>query len=123
MSKEELLEGYRKYYGEDFNEKEIANLIMMADADGNDEISLSEFMLTTVNHEKFLTIQRLESIFNEIDLDKNHRISLEELSTFLGNSPHLDKKSLADAFAQVDSNNRGEISFEEFQVLINNLLS
>ena len=90
--------GYRKFYGNEFDEKEVENLIMMADSDGSGNISYQEFMMTCVNQEKFLTIQRLESIFHEIDLDKNHRISLEELNQFLGTSKHLDKKDLAQQF-------------------------
>lgn len=31
LSREELLHGYRKYYGADFNEKEVEALIEMAD--------------------------------------------------------------------------------------------
>ena len=95
LNKDELIQGYRKYYGNDFDEKEVENLVMMADSDGNGNISLHEFMMTSVNQEKFLTIQRLESIFNEIDIDKNHRVSLDELNQFLGNSEHLDKDELA----------------------------
>ena len=56
----------------------------MADSSGDGLISLNEFMMVCVNQEKFLTQQRLESIFREIDLDKNQRVSLEELNAFLG---------------------------------------
>ena len=118
LSKEELIAGYRRYYGNDFDEKEVESLIMMADNDGNGNISLQEFMMTCVNNEKFLTIQRLESIFHEIDIDKNSRISLEELSQFLGTSKHLDKEALAQQFEAVDPEGVGEISFEQFQKLI-----
>ena len=123
LTKDELLAGYRKFYGNDFDEKEVENLIMMADSDGNGNISLNEFMMTCVNNEKFLTIQRLESIFNEIDIDKNQRVSLEELNTFLGSSKHLDKEALAQAFEAVDMDGQGEIDFAQFQKLINNLLA
>ena len=43
----------------------------MADSSGDGQISLNEFMMVCVNQEKFLTQQRLESIFREIDIDKN----------------------------------------------------
>ena len=114
--------GYRKYYGNEFDEKEVENLIMMADSDGSGNISYQEFMMTCVNQEKFLTIQRLESIFHEIDLDKNHRISLDELNQFLGTSKHLDKKDLAAQFQAVDPDGVGEITFDQFQKLIENML-
>ena len=51
-------------------------------------------MMTCVDHEKFLTLQRLEQIFAELDVDKNHMISLQELDAFLGRSEHLNKESL-----------------------------
>lgn len=66
----------------------------MADSSGDGLISLNEFMMVCVNQEKFLTQQRLESIFREIDLDKNQRVSLEELNAFLGQSEHMDKQQL-----------------------------
>jgi len=31
LSKDELLEGYRKYFGNDFNEGEVEALVQMAD--------------------------------------------------------------------------------------------
>ena len=71
LSKEELLEGYRKYYGNDFNEAEVEALIQMADMSEDGLISYSEFMMTCVNREKFLTMEKLEAVFNELDVDKN----------------------------------------------------
>lgn len=84
LSKEELLEGYRKYYGNDFNESEVEALIQMADMSEDGLISYSEFMMTCVNREKFLTMERLEAVFNELDVDKNQMVSLDELNQFLG---------------------------------------
>ena len=103
LSKEELLDGYRKYYGDDFNEKEVEALINMADASEDGLIGYSEFMLTCVNTEKFQTVTKLEAVFNELDIDKNNRISLHELNQFLGSSEHVDKEVLAEAFASVDA--------------------
>ena len=80
LSKDELLDGYRKYYGDDFNEAEVEALIAMADASEDGLIGYSEFMLTCVNTEKFQTHNKLEAIFNELDIDKNNRISLDELN-------------------------------------------
>ena len=103
LSKEELLDGYRKYYGDDFNEKEVEALINMADASEDGLIGYSEFMLTCVNTEKFQTVTKLEAVFNELDIDKNNMISLNELNQFLGSSEHMDKEVLAEAFASVDA--------------------
>ena len=64
----------------------------MADSSGDGVISLNEFMMVSVNQEKFLTQQRLENVFREIDVDKNQRVSMEELNSFLGQSEHMDKE-------------------------------
>ena len=80
LSKDELLEGFRKYYGSEFNESEVDALIMMADESEDGRVSYSEFVMTCVNTEKFKTIEKLEAVFNELDVDKNHKISLAELN-------------------------------------------
>lgn len=95
----------------------------MADSSGDGLISLNEFMMVCVNQEKFLTHQRLESIFRELDVDKNQRISLDELNQFLGHSEHMDKEQLQIAFDEVDPQREGEINFSQFQQLITNLLN
>ena len=122
LSKVELLNGYRKHFGADFDEDRINNLIMMADSSGDGLISLQEFMMVTVNQEKFLTVQKLESVFRELDVDRNQRISLEELNVFLGQSPHVDKDLLRQAFEEVAPDGQDEITFPQFQQLITNLL-
>ena len=71
LNREELINGYRKHFGADFNEQRIDQLISMADSSGDGLISLNEFMMVSVNQEKFLTQQRLEAVFREIDVDKN----------------------------------------------------
>ena len=114
LSKDELLDGYRKYYGDDFNEAEVDALLSMADSSSDGLIGISEFMLTCVNTETLQTHAKLEAVFNELDIDKNHRISLDELNQFLGSSEHMDKEALAEAFAQVDPGNTGEITFSQF---------
>mmetsp|Transcript_44153 Transcript_44153/g.59853 ORF Transcript_44153/g.59853 Transcript_44153/m.59853 type:complete len:110 (+) Transcript_44153:1175-1504(+) len=86
LSKQELLEGYRKYYGNNMNESEVEALIEMADSSQDGVINYSEFMMTAVNREKFLTQERIEAVFNEIDLDGNNAVSLDELMSFLNTS-------------------------------------
>ena len=94
----------------------------MADSGGDGVINYSEFMLTAVNREKFLTIERLEALFNEMDIDGNNAVSLEELKYFLGQSENMDTQALEAAFESVDPEGVGEISFDQFKNLINDLL-
>ena len=71
LSKEELLEGYRKFYGGDFNEQEVEALIEMGDTNGDGVLDFSEFKMVATQRNLFLTVERVESVFNELDVDKN----------------------------------------------------
>lgn len=72
------------------NEQEVEALIEMADSSEDGVINYSEFMMTAVNREKFLTHERIEAVFNEIDINHNNAVSLEELMSFLNSSQQLD---------------------------------
>lgn len=50
--------------------------------------------MTSVNRQKFLTMEKLENIFNEIDADGNNMLSFEELNSFLGRSEALPREEL-----------------------------
>jgi len=54
--------------------------------------------MTAVNREKFLSIEKLETIFQEIDVDGNNMLSFEEFNKFLGRSKHLPTEELMHAF-------------------------
>lgn len=84
LSKEELLEGYKKYYGHDFNEQEVEQLIQMADQSDDGRIGYNEFVMTCVDRDKFLSLDKLEAVFSELDVDHNNMISFAEMKTFLG---------------------------------------
>ena len=55
LSRVELINGYRKHFGADFDEQRVDHMITMADSSGDGLISLNEFMMVCVNQEKFLT--------------------------------------------------------------------
>jgi len=69
LSRDELLEGYRMLYGSDFNEQEVDALMEMADANGDGKLSYSEWMMTAVSRDKFLSAEKLEGVFSELDAD------------------------------------------------------
>mmetsp|Transcript_42606 Transcript_42606/g.40876 ORF Transcript_42606/g.40876 Transcript_42606/m.40876 type:complete len:86 (+) Transcript_42606:904-1161(+) len=48
LSREELIEGYRKIYGE-FAEEEVDKIMKLADIDGSGEIDYSEWLIATTN--------------------------------------------------------------------------
>jgi calcium-dependent protein kinase len=116
-----LLDGYRLLYGADFNVKEVDALIEMADTNGDGKLSYSEWMMTALNRDKFLSSEKLEGIFSELDADGNNMISLDELNVILGASEETDSQTasmLAQAFADIDTKGNGEITFNQFKDLM-----
>ena len=63
LSKEELIEGYKRIYGNNFNESEIDALLNMADENEDGVISYSEWLLTAMNRQKILTGDKLDAAF------------------------------------------------------------
>jgi len=63
LDKEELIEGYRMIYGDNFNESEVDALLNMADENEDGCISYSEWLMTAVNRQKILTHDKLEAAF------------------------------------------------------------
>ena len=94
----------------------------MADAEGSGEINYSEWLMTVVSREKLLSLEKMEKIFKMFDKDKSQTISIEELRGMLGVARPLDQELFAKAIAEVDSEGRGEITFNEFRILMEKIL-
>lgn len=62
MSRDELVEGYRKIYGE-MAEEEVDQILAKVDANGSGEIDYSEWVVATINKEKLLSTEKLTSAF------------------------------------------------------------
>ena len=86
LSREELLEGYKRIYGADFNEKEVDALMEMADSNGDGLLSYSEWMMTAVNRDNFMSVEKLEGIFSQLDTDGNNHLSMDELVVLMGSA-------------------------------------
>jgi len=123
LSKEELIEGYKKIYGINYNEQEIDALINMADENDDGVISYSEWLMTAMNRNKILTNDKLEAAFSGFDADHSNTVSLSEISNFLFNDKVMDEEALKEILARYDSNQNGEITLNQFKELMYELLS
>ena len=123
LSRDELLDGYRRVYGYNFNEEEVNALLEMADTDGSGEIDYSEWLMTAVSREKLISQEKLESVFMMLDKDNSNSISVEELKSLLGIARAVEQEIFAHAIAQVDKSGRGEVTFAEFKLLMEKLFS
>ncbi len=121
MSKEEIINGYRKTYGK-VDENEIENMIKSIDLDGNGVIDYNEFLACSINKDKILRNDNLKICFDEFDTDKSGKISVDEVSSIFkqgNNENNNDMEAFKNMVKNADENGDGEISFEEFQDIMN----
>jgi len=92
------------------SEKDIAALMKDIDTDSDGELNLSEF-------EQLFSGARLKMVFEEFDVDKSGEISTGELGQAIArlNSTPVDPMMLKRLISMVDTDQSGEVSFEEFK--------
>ena len=121
LSREEIINGYRKTYGK-VDENEIDNMIKSIDLDGNGVIDYNEFLACSINQDKILRNDNLRICFDEFDTDGSGKISVDEISAIFKNGSKENPEDI-EAFKNMvkaaDENGDGEISFEEFQDIMN----
>lgn len=96
----------------------IDEILKNCDSDLNGLIDYNEFITATINWQKHLSHELLESAFKAYDKDKNGTISVNEIKMFLGgDGTELDSvwaKILSDA----DINGDGVIDLDEFKTIM-----
>lgn len=122
LSKDELIEGYRMIYGDNFNEAEVDALINMADENDDGVISYSEWLMTAMNRQKILTNEKLEAAFQGFDVDKSNTVSFQEIQNFLFGTKHINEDLLREIISKVDADKDGDITFDQFKTLMFELL-
>ena len=125
LSKEEFVTGltnidYNFNFGLNEEEKEnIDGLIKNIDSDNNGFITFEEFLIASINKEKILTEKNLKMAFDVFDRDKNGGISHEELKYILGEyNPNAREYLWKKMIQQIDLNQDGQISYEEFHKMM-----
>lgn len=121
LSREEILDGYRKTYGA-VDENEIDNMIHVIDLDGNGVIDYNEFLNCAINKEKILSNERLEIAFKTFDTDGSGKISVDEIMDIFTkgtkNNEGINREVFAKMVKDADDNGDGEISFQEFKTIM-----
>jgi len=93
------------------------------DADQNGHIDYSEFVMATLNKKNLMSSERLETAFKIFDKDNNGFIDITEIKAVLGkNNNQITDQVWNDLISEVDLNGDGEISFKEFQKMMNQLI-
>jgi len=119
LSREEILEGYRKTMGEEEAEAEVNRIMAMVDLDKSGEIDYSEFIAATLDRKEMMSKDKLEAAFNMFDKDGSGEISADELKEVLGGSlEDMDDTVWQQIVKEVDTNGDGVISREEFTAMM-----
>ena len=93
----------------------IEGLLKNIDSDNNGYIGFEEFLIASINKEKILTEKNLKLAFDVFDRDKSGGISQNELKYILGENNVTAKENLwQKMIQQIDLNQDGQISYEEF---------
>ena len=93
-----------------------------ADLDKNGHIDYSEFINATIDKRKLLSKERLKTAFQLFDRDDNGFISAQELKQVLDQGKKFDEKVWHMMISEVDFNGDGEISYQEFERMMEKLL-
>ena len=102
---------------------EVNRIMKTVDADQNGHIDYSEFVMATLNKKNLMSAERLEQAFKIFDKDNNGFIDIGEIKSVLGkNNTTITDQVWNDMINEVDLNGDGEISFKEFQKMMNQLI-
>lgn len=121
LSKEEILEGYDKFFGKAMDKEDVLRMFDAVDIDKSGFIDYSEFVVAAMNEKQLLTDEKLLSAFKMFDKDGSGFISAAEIKEILSFGKTLSEEAVNDIVKQVDANGDGQISFEEFAQMMKRL--
>ena len=114
----EVKEGYFDHYGRPMSDEDVEKMFNAVDSDGSGFIDFSEFVVAAMNEKNLTSSDKLQAAFNLFDKDGSGVITTDEVKEVLGFGANLDDETIDRIIKQVDENGDGEISFEEFCVMM-----
>ena len=120
LSIEELKKGYKNYFSDSITDAEFEEIMKLIDQDKSGQISIEEFLRATVNYENLVTEKNLKYAFDYFDKDHSGSLSPDEIREVLGLNEENAKTNqiVADIVKDVDVNGDGQISYEEFKLMM-----
>lgn len=101
---------------------EVDRIFELVDVDHSNEIDFSEFVTATANRGNLLQDDKLKQAFSYYDKDNSGSISVDEIRGVLGVGQHISDEVWRQVVLEVDENGDGEVSFEEFKIMMQQLL-
>ena len=97
----------------------VSNIIQEVDINGNGQINYTEFIAATLSQTCLLSDDKIRSVFDKIDSDKNESLTRDELVEALTrNGVPLTQEELDLIISEHDIDKDGNISFEEFKQML-----
>jgi calcium-dependent protein kinase len=118
LTKDELIKGLNKIMTPQEAVNEVNRIMSLIDVDGNGFIEYEEFLRACMNKNKILTTDNLQIVFNMFDKDRSGKITPEELKHVLGKDADIPQDVWEGIVKDIDINQDGEISFNEFKVMM-----
>ncbi len=124
LSYQEIVEGYKKFYGSSTPETDAEMIFNTVDADKNGYIGYEEFIRATVDRSKVVTDAKLDHAFRLFDKNGDGFICAAEIREVLGRDNSSGNEDIWNAIVkEVDVNGDGEISLEEFKTMMDKILN
>jgi len=121
ITKKELIRGMKLYNPSIENpEEEVDKIFASIDTDNNGYLEYEEFTRVLINKKNLMTEEILRFSFNFFDKDGNGEITEAELEEIFG---HRNSDKLVKLVEEVDIDNNGRITFEEFKAMMIKIIS
>jgi calcium-dependent protein kinase len=125
ISKAELLKGFSERYTSDTLESDVEEIYKNLDMDNNGYIEYEEFVRAAVSKEYFVKENVLRYAFRYFDKDGSGEITFDEIEALFSQSvPDKTKvhETLSNIIKEVDINEDGKITYDEFCKVMKRML-
>jgi len=130
ITKEELFSGFQELEkkSEEELKNEVEKIFCNIDMDQNGYIEYEEFIRAAIDKEYFLNEKFLRFAFNYFDRDHNGNITFDEIKNLFYQSEENKsnikaREQLKKSFDEIDVNGDGELSFDEFVLMMKNIIN
>mmetsp|Transcript_130643 Transcript_130643/g.418930 ORF Transcript_130643/g.418930 Transcript_130643/m.418930 type:complete len:593 (+) Transcript_130643:63-1841(+) len=97
----------------------LDKLAAVLDSNGNERIYYSDFLAATIQVRARLREEPLRAVFNRFDSDRSGAITAADFRAVLGDS--FEGGSVEELLAQADARGEGEVTFEDFKKVMEDL--
>jgi calcium-dependent protein kinase len=118
LSKYEIVSGLERLMGVEAAKEEAAKIFRQVDLDNSGYLDYAEFTLACVDHKQCLSEEKLRQAFEHFDKDGNGSISIKEIEEGLAGIEKSGDINWEEIMKDVDRDRDGEVSFEEFKMMM-----